>query len=44
MTMLHHDRRPERPQTAGQDRDATRDSKRDSRVEDAKNQTGKKER
>lgn len=41
---LWHDRRPERPQSAGQDREATRDSKRDSRVEDAKKQDGKKER
>jgi hypothetical protein len=32
---LWHDRRPERPQNAGKDREATRDSKKDVRVDNA---------
>lgn len=40
--MLHHDRRPERPKAAGEERKTDRDTRKDTRVGDAKAVRGSK--
>lgn len=40
--MLHHDRRPERTKTAGEDRKSDRDARKETRVGDAQAVRGTK--